>query len=84
MDSSFITDVQSDLHPELERKFGEIHCRAEDKRLYFRFKTEEHAICGEVAINEYLKSRDIRGRTLNRESRTVILFLGDTQEAGIE
>lgn len=73
-----LEEIHSDLLPIFERKFGEVHCRSEfDKRLFFRFKSEESAICGHVITNAYLEKHDIPGRVIaSTTPRVIILILG--------
>ncbi len=75
-----VTDIRSDLLPELEIRFGEVPSRVEKNRIYFNFRTEEHAICGQASIGEYVKSRDIPGRVACDSYRTVILVIGEVDD----
>lgn len=74
--SPALVDIRSDLLPGLENKFGETFCRIEGRdRLFFKFSTEEHAICGLVAIREYLSRVGIPGLVIASGARTVTLMM---------
>lgn len=75
-----IEDLRSDLLPALERKYGEVYCRVSESRLYFKFKSEECALCGQTAINAYIEKNQIPARTISPESRSVILIIGPTED----
>lgn len=71
-----LEDIRSDLLPELESRFGELLSRLEGNRLLFKFKSEENAICGAVAINSYIENRGIPGSLVSNNGRSAILIVG--------
>ncbi|HWQ66405.1 MAG TPA: hypothetical protein VN372_06005 [Methanospirillum sp.] len=75
-----VTDIRSDLLPELEIRFGEVPSKVEKNRIYFNFRTEEHAICGQASIGDYIKNRDIPGRVACDSNRIVTLVIGEMDD----
>ncbi len=68
-----ITDIRSDLLPELENRFGEIYSEITNNKIFFRFRSEENALCGQAAIAEYVKTRRIPGNVINNSDKTITL-----------
>jgi hypothetical protein len=75
-----VEEIRSDLLPELEQRYGEIFCQVRNHRLRFIFRTEESAICGQLAINAYIEKTGLPGHTINGENLTVILIIKSPED----
>ncbi len=75
-----ITDIRSDLLPELETRFGEIYSEINKNKIFFRFRSEENALCGQTAIAEYVKTRKIPGNVTPSSNKTIILVIREEND----
>lgn len=78
-----LTDIRSDILPELENRYGEVRSRIESdgKRLFLKFSTEENALCGHAAVSEYVNLRELPIRVISStEPRSIILISGREDE----
>ncbi len=76
-----LDDLRSDLLPELESRYGEIHSRVESsgKRLFLKFRTEESALCGLAAINEYIDNVGVPIRAISSTEPRAVILIGEDE-----